>query len=343
VRETVTLTTAQRAAAIDRSGENIALRSGAGCGKTLVLARRFTELLMRRGPSADALDRFVALTFTDKAAIEMAERVRKTLGELAQRGRGPGPGRRLLLKWILRLPEARIGTIHSFCAALLRAQAIEAEIDPDFHVCADEMRLTQMKLAAVEEALGRELESNGRLAGEVLLGAPYNKTLELLLKLLDTRTAWNPRDYESSGQILNRWRQQAAALAQECWEELAADAALRQEIEAVAAIPCQDPTDKLAQHRQELLALIDQMLSSKAPPSPEQLSRLRSAGRVGSNKAWPDGAKEVRHRLNHLVARFEKLRTLTEPIGQADERAAGQLEPADSAGHRRRHRSAARR
>ena len=42
-----TLTAAQQAAAIDRAGQNLALRSGAGCGKTFVLARRFVELLLR--------------------------------------------------------------------------------------------------------------------------------------------------------------------------------------------------------------------------------------------------------------------------------------------------------
>ena len=40
------LTPAQQAAAKDRICENIALMSGAGCGKTHVLARRFTELLV---------------------------------------------------------------------------------------------------------------------------------------------------------------------------------------------------------------------------------------------------------------------------------------------------------
>jgi ATP-dependent exoDNAse (exonuclease V) beta subunit len=43
------LTDAQERSAVIRIGENIALRSGAGCGKTSVLARRFTELLLRYG------------------------------------------------------------------------------------------------------------------------------------------------------------------------------------------------------------------------------------------------------------------------------------------------------
>ncbi len=319
------LTPAQHAAAIGRSGENIALRSGAGCGKTFVLARRFTELLMRRGPSEDALDRFVALTFTEKAAMEMADRVRKTLYEMAQRGRGPSPDRRLLLKWIERLPEARIGTIHSFCAALLRAHAVEAEIDPDFEVCAEPMRMTQMRLTAAEETILQELEDDGSLAAEVLLAVPYQKALDLLLTLIETRTSWNAGDYDSPEKVLARWKQQAGVLMREFWAELAADPALRRAIDGIASLPCREPADRLAEHREEQLTLIGRMLASAEPPSAEQLGQLKGPGRLGGDKAWPGGAKEVRHRLKDLLARFEDFGSFAEPIGDLDERAAAQL------------------
>ena len=86
------LTDPQRAAAIDTARENVALRSGAGCGKTFVLARRFLTLLQRGRPgratdeaAEDVLSRFVALTFTNKAALEMSTRVRSMLDERAAR------------------------------------------------------------------------------------------------------------------------------------------------------------------------------------------------------------------------------------------------------------------
>ena len=116
--EAFTLTDAQRAAAIDRAEENVALLSGAGCGKTFVLARRFAELLCRRESDPDALRRLVAVTFTEKAALEMAQRVRALLSEFAEQA--AGPRRTRLLAWLDELPEARISTIHSLCASLLR-------------------------------------------------------------------------------------------------------------------------------------------------------------------------------------------------------------------------------
>ena len=67
----VTLTPAQQAAGVDRVEQNVALLSGAGCGKTFVLARRFAELLRARMDREDGLRRIVAVTFTDKAAVEI--------------------------------------------------------------------------------------------------------------------------------------------------------------------------------------------------------------------------------------------------------------------------------
>jgi len=115
------LTPAQQAAAVDRAAENVSLTSGAGCGKTFVLARRFTELLLRCGDAENPLSRFVALTFTEKAALEMRQRVRTLLSAFAATARGDD--RRKLQRWIDELPQARISTIHSFCSSLLRTYA----------------------------------------------------------------------------------------------------------------------------------------------------------------------------------------------------------------------------
>ena len=64
---------------------------------------------------------------------------------LTDQARGAtGPQRTQLRRWIDELPEARISTIHSFCASLLRAHAIEAGIDPNFTVCADGLLVGQL-------------------------------------------------------------------------------------------------------------------------------------------------------------------------------------------------------
>ena len=62
-----TVVAVQRSAAIDRIADSLALLSGAGCGKTFVLARRFTELLLASGiNSVRMLTFWKAITPADK-------------------------------------------------------------------------------------------------------------------------------------------------------------------------------------------------------------------------------------------------------------------------------------
>src|SRR3977135_3136751 len=74
------LTTEQRAA-IEARKVSVALSAGAGCGKTFVLTERFLSHLEPGdddAPPADRLHHLIAITFTDRAAREMRDRIRKT-------------------------------------------------------------------------------------------------------------------------------------------------------------------------------------------------------------------------------------------------------------------------
>ncbi len=94
------------------------LEAGAGSGKTSVIVARVVNLV-RQGRS---LSEVVAITFTEKAAGELRERIRS---ELAIAG----------LHGALRdVDAAPIQTIHAFAANILREHALEAGLDPDFRV-----------------------------------------------------------------------------------------------------------------------------------------------------------------------------------------------------------------
>src|SRR5438093_12990649 len=85
------------------------------------------------------LDGMVAVTFTDTAAGELKLRLRTRI-EQARREDGCTPeARRLLTDALPQLEEARIGTIHSFCADLLRERPVEAGVDPLFEVAPDDV------------------------------------------------------------------------------------------------------------------------------------------------------------------------------------------------------------
>ncbi len=105
---------------------NMAVTAGAGTGKTEVLTRRIIKIL---GREKYYLDRLMVLTFTDKAAVEMKERIYQALEkELAQTGEVH------FQKLKDTFLHNYISTFHSFCAALLREYPIEAGIDPYFRV-----------------------------------------------------------------------------------------------------------------------------------------------------------------------------------------------------------------
>jgi ATP-dependent helicase/nuclease subunit A len=115
-------------------GETLIVEAAAGTGKTTEMIARLIAVL-RTG--ATTLERIVAVTFTEKAAGEMKLRLRTEL-ERARQAAG-GIERDRLERALGELEVARIGSIHSFCADLLRERPIEAHVDPLFEVAAEDV------------------------------------------------------------------------------------------------------------------------------------------------------------------------------------------------------------
>lgn len=110
------------------------VEAAAGTGKTTALVQRILSLL--RSGRATLLD-LVAVTFTEKAAGEMKLRLRTEI-ESARRGETEVTERERLDRALEQLEAARIGTIHAFCADLLRERPVEARVDPLFELSAEE-------------------------------------------------------------------------------------------------------------------------------------------------------------------------------------------------------------
>ena len=143
-------------------GESLIVEASAGTGKTSELIRRIVRVLATGTP----VHQIVAVTFTHKAAGELKIRLREELDKA--RAACADPQERANLEDALeRLEEAAIGTIHGFCAQILRERPVEARIDPDFEELtepeADRLRgrafdlWFQRKLDAGSEALRRAL------------------------------------------------------------------------------------------------------------------------------------------------------------------------------------------
>lgn len=111
------------------------VEAAAGTGKTTELVARIINVLAS-GHAGATIDKIVAVTFTEKAAGELKLRLREELEAARQRETGDRRGR---LEQALRyLEEARVSTIHGFCADLLRERPVEARIDPQFQVLTDD-------------------------------------------------------------------------------------------------------------------------------------------------------------------------------------------------------------
>src|SRR6185503_358372 len=113
----------------------LVVEAAAGTGKTTELVGRIVAGIKS---GRVRLSQIVAVTFTDAAAGELKLRVRDAIEQCRQNKDCPPEEHRLLTESLSELEESRIGTIHAFCADLLRERPVEAMIDPLFEVAADD-------------------------------------------------------------------------------------------------------------------------------------------------------------------------------------------------------------
>lgn len=104
------------------------VEAGAGSGKTTSLVARMVALIGEGRCRAETL---AAITFTRKAAQELRGRFQVAL-EQALAGETDTVKRERLGRGLDELDRCFLGTVHSFCAAILRERPIEANLEPDF-------------------------------------------------------------------------------------------------------------------------------------------------------------------------------------------------------------------
>jgi ATP-dependent helicase/nuclease subunit A len=199
---------------------NLVLAAGAGAGKTHALVSVALGLYVGTGgrePCEPA--RVWAVTFTEKAARELRQRIVQRAAALAADPVGAladepelaamlGEREVSAARWrsiVEQLPTAPIGTFHSLCGQLLRSFAVEAGVDPSFGVL-DENDADELFARTLDEVLLRELEaepgegadlnpSSHTRAAARALGGP--DTLRAALRRLHAKLGEEGRDPES--------------------------------------------------------------------------------------------------------------------------------------------------
>ncbi len=137
------LTDSQKQAVLHTEGPLLIL-AAAGSGKTRVITRRIAQIMEQGTPPWNIL----ALTFTNKAAGEMRDRVTVQIcGSMPEEQRGPD-GELIRQRVDPRMRGLTITTFHSLCARLLRRYAERANIPglkPDYTIYDSSDQMSSMK------------------------------------------------------------------------------------------------------------------------------------------------------------------------------------------------------
>ncbi|NWF90712.1 MAG: UvrD-helicase domain-containing protein [Ignavibacteriaceae bacterium] len=147
------LLTPHQSKALDHK-KHISLTANAGSGKTFVLSKRYLEIAITEGLS---LRNIAAITFTDKAAGELYQKIAKEI-EIQIHYASDQSDTELLEKLRHQLVSANISTIHSFCTDILREHPVEAEIDANFTPI-DEVFSEELIELSIEELFKKSVEN----------------------------------------------------------------------------------------------------------------------------------------------------------------------------------------
>ncbi|HZZ70625.1 MAG TPA: UvrD-helicase domain-containing protein [Pirellulales bacterium] len=280
--------TPQQDRAIHARGVSVALSAGAGCGKTFVLTERFLAELEPPEPGAARreLSELIAITFTERAAREMRERLRaKTLDRLR------GAEADHWLKLLRELDAARVSTIHAFCGNLLRAHAVEAQLDPRFQVF-EESEAATLLSEVTDDVLRKWLVE---LREEVMALASrfgLNRLREMLYAI---RHQGQPQDRElwqarTADEQLDRWAEfHRETFLPQLLQGLVESPPARELLRLLTEIAPQ--TSKIAAARSTLVGLLPNLPKSKNLSL--DLDAIREAAKVQgitTKKEWPSEA-----------------------------------------------------
>lgn len=138
---------------------DLLVSASAGSGKTFAMIRRLIRLVVE---GKARVSEILAVTFTEKAAAEMREKLLKAmLREIAA-------GKESLKSQLADVYTADISTVHAFCGRLLRKYFFEAGLSQDFEIM-DESRARELKNRTIgelfEELYAAEDEKLALLAG----------------------------------------------------------------------------------------------------------------------------------------------------------------------------------
>lgn len=271
--------------------ETLFVEAGAGTGKTTALVGRIVGLI-RSGVRVESL---AAITFTEKAAAELAERVRK---ELERAARGEKEFARLSHEErqrceiaVKELDSAALQTLHSFARKILALYPLEANLPPEVQVLDDVEGVIDFRehwRAFVEELFSERSPIREQLLLGLTLGLRMKDLERLAARFHENWDRLRDAEFETADIPDVRIEPVLAPFAE----------ALDRRSE------CYNPQDKLLMHLEWLASLREGMEAAR-DADPLTKARLlsgfpevsRAAGRYGQKGNWRNAVEDIRQLL----------------------------------------------
>ncbi|HLG19383.1 MAG TPA: UvrD-helicase domain-containing protein [Bdellovibrionota bacterium] len=279
---------ATRDRAITDHATVFSVEAGAGTGKTSLLAARYVALVEQQRASSTQI---VAITFTEKAAWELKERIRSFLAE------------KKLASALHELDRAPISTIHAFAASLLRERPIDAGIDPNFEQL-DGIAADLFRRKCYDRWLPQALEKNpGPFSRAIAAGLSFSHIQETAFALYDHRDviAQIP-PFPPSPDMENLFRELAAE-SERLW--------------GLATRECVDTEDEGYRQIERFYREVRAARAASVEGKERALLLRIDPKPKGNQKRWAraDACREQRAAMTALAGRLEKTKeTLRESI-----------------------------
>ncbi|MDO8871780.1 MAG: UvrD-helicase domain-containing protein [Methanoregula sp.] len=297
--------------AITTHDRSMVVTAGAGTGKTYVLVRKYIDLLKTQGVTVPQI---LALTFTDKAAAEMKERIRT--GILLQEGP----------QWEKAAEDfmvAPVQTFHSFCAQVLREFPIEAGLEPGFAVL-DEQQVSRIHSTAYEELIHTRQDELTNEALVHVLSITDQYSLKTMLSALYSKREQYARFFAALGgdenHIPDVWKTEVDAFRDGEITALRKDPSFSLCVRTLLgfASAYEGVDDKAAIFLQEIRPLLFRLAepadAGKFCSAALELGE-RKPGNIGSKKIWKandlDDFKKARKDLTGILERKHSLFRMT--------------------------------
>ena len=157
----------QQRAAVEQAEGPLLILAGAGSGKTRVITYRIAHLIEVKGVAPQSI---LAVTFTNKAAAQMKERVAKLLSGGGDDLRG-GP---------------HVSTFHSFCVSVLRRHIDHLGYSRNFSIYDADDQARLMKSCIQELGLGEQVTSPRSVLGRISYAKNHGMTAQMMYERADT-------------------------------------------------------------------------------------------------------------------------------------------------------------